>query len=226
MTYSVAIPAFNAARTIAETLHSILSQTVPPKEIVVVDDGSTDETAAIARAQSDIVKVITQENAGCGEATNRAIRATNSKVVATVDADDLWLPQKMEKQLKQLKQSNEKTFIFAHHRKFKHGSADFKSGSESGGLTRSDLVFYRKAFDHVGDIIDPPGGRGDMIDWLGRARELGYQFRTIDEVLVLRRIIPGSLSYGRDDTKDRGYLMVAYRAMQRRKALGKTGEES
>ncbi|WP_417809477.1 glycosyltransferase family 2 protein [Thioclava sp.] len=218
MTYSVAIPAYNAAKTIAEAITSVLAQTVPPSDIVVVDDGSTDDTAAIARAQSDTVKVITQDNAGCGQATSRAIKETLCDIVATLDADDLWMPDKMEKQLEILRQANKQTFVFGRHRHFKHGSDDYTTGHECDGKTRSDLVLYRAAFDHVGDIFDPPGGRGDMVDWLGRARELGYQFQVCNAVLVLRRIIPSSLSYGRDTAKDQGYLMVAHRAMMRRKA--------
>jgi len=226
MTYSVAIPAFNAAVTIADSIASVLAETIRPTDIVVVDDGSTDDTAAIARAQSDIVKVISQANAGCGQATSRAIKATMCDIVATFDADDLWVPDKMEKQLEMLRQANKQTFVFGRHRHFKHGSDDYTTGHECDGKTRSDLVLYRAAVDHVGDIIDPPGGRGDMVDWLGRARELGYQFQVCDAVLVLRRIIPGSLSYGRNNEKDRGYLMVAHRAMMRRKARAQMEGES
>lgn len=218
MTYSVAIPAHNAARTIAETLESVLAQTRPPHEIVVVDDGSTDETAAIAEAASPLVTVISQPKSGVGQACSQAIRAVRSSIVATVDADDLWLPHKMERQLERLACCDARTLVFARHRQFHHGSTDYTSGAERPGLTRSDLVFHRSVFDDIGDIIDPPGGRGDMVDWLARARERGCEFVKIDEVLVLRRIIPGSLSHGRDAAKDRGFLAVAHLAMQRRKA--------
>lgn len=217
MTYSVAIAAYNAAETIAETLRSVLDQTVAPAEIVVVDDGSTDATAQIAAGISDIVSVIRQPNSGCGPACSRAIAHTVHPVVATVDADDLWLPQKMEKQLAVLGDDTDRRLVFARHRQFHHGSDDFASGMLRDGRTRSDLVMRRAVFDEIGNIIDPPGGRGEMIDWMARAREAGCAFVQLDDVLVMRRIIRGSLSYGRDPAKDRGYLAVAYRAMQRRK---------
>lgn len=217
MKYSVAIAAYNAHRTLSETLASVLSQTVKPTEIVVVDDGSSDATADIARAASSLVRVIEQDNTGCGKASSRAIRATTCDIVATVDADDLWLPQKIEKQLRMLKKLGSRSFIFAKHRQFQHGSSDMTSGEVRPGITRSDLVFHREIFDEVGDIIDPPGGRGDMVDWLARAREIGIHFHTIDEVLVMRRAIAGSLSSGRDPAKDRGFLAVAHMALQRRK---------
>lgn len=222
MGYSVAITAYNAAETIAETLASVLSQSILPDEIIVVDDGSIDLTAEIAAAMSTKVRVIRQPNCGAGSACSRAIRATTSAIVATVDADDLWLPHKMERQLQVLDSSDARTFVFANHRQFHHGSHDLASGRQRPGMTRSDLVFRRSLFEEVGDIIDPPGGRGDMVDWLARAREIGCIFKVVDEILVLRRIIPGSLSYGRDAAKDRGYLAVAHMALQRRK---KRGEE-
>ena len=186
-------------------------------EVIVVDDGSSDDTARIAAGISDLVTVITQANTGCGAACSRAIRQTRQPIVATVDADDLWLPEKMEKQLAVLGSDDDRRLVFARHRQFHHGKADDETGAIRDGITRSDLVMRRAVFDQIGDIIDPPGGRGDMIDWLARAREAGCQFVHVDEVLVLRRIIKGSLSYGRDREKDRGYLAVAYRAMQRRK---------
>lgn len=217
MTYSVAIPAYNAAKTIGQTLAAVLNQTVPPRDVVVIDDGSTDETATIASAFSDTVRVLRQDNMGCGAAFTRAVRQTMMPVIAAVDADDVWLPHKMERQLSVLAETGPNTLIFARHRLFRHGSGDHTSGPTRPGLTRSDMVMTRDVFENVGDVIDPPGGRGEMIDWFARARELGFVFRNVDEVLVLRRIIPGSLSYGRDATKDRGYLAVAHRALQRRK---------
>ena len=217
MEYSVAIPAFNASRTIEETLCSVIAQTIRPCEIIVVDDGSTDQTGEIARSVSDLVRVIRQENTGCGGACSKAIRETRASIIATTDADDLWVPTKMEKQLKVLFEAGLGTLVFAHHRQFEHGSSAYANGKVRQGMTRTDLVFYRKDFEKIGDIIDPPGGRGEMVDWLARAREAGCHFEILNEILVLRRVISGSLSYGRNPLKDRGYVAVAYRAMQRRK---------
>lgn len=217
MNYSVAIPAYNASATIADTLRSVMAQTVAPTEIIVVDDGSDDGTAQIAASISDKVQVIRNENAGCGAATTCAVRATRYPIVATLDADDLWVPTKIEKQLRALGSESDKRMVFARHRQFVHGSDDFESGPIRPGLTRSDLVFYRAVFECVGDIVDPPGGRGEMVDWLARTREAGFIHHVVDEVLVYRRLIAGSLSYGRDAERDRGYLSVAYEAMKRRK---------
>ena len=92
--YSVVIPAFNAEATLGETIRSALEQTVPPAEILVVDDGSTDGTDAVAAGFADRVRVIRQDNAGPGAATSRGLAAVETPFAATLDADDLWLPGK------------------------------------------------------------------------------------------------------------------------------------
>ena len=221
LSYSVAIPAWNAARTIRETIVSVLEQTCPPDKVVVVDDGSTDNTAELAAAVSPRVEVIRSNNQGVGSATSLAIKACQSPVVAMVDADDLWLPEKMEKQLDCLRGLPDSTIVTCRQRLFLHGSADRSSGTVRGGAIRSAMTLHRHLFVRVGDIIDPPGGRGDMVDWLARARELGCAVHELDEPLVLRRVIEGSLSYGRQADKDRGYLYVAMRAIQRRREAEK-----
>jgi glycosyltransferase involved in cell wall biosynthesis len=100
---SVVVPAFNAANTIAETLHSISRQTYPALEIVVVDDGSTDATAEIARRHGDPrLRVVAKANGGVASARNAGIRDSKGAFVAFIDADDLWHPTKIAKQLQVL----------------------------------------------------------------------------------------------------------------------------
>ncbi len=97
---SVVIPAYNAERTIRVTLDSVLGQTVDDVEVIVVDDGSSDGTAGLVRAVPDErVRVLTQRNAGHAAARNTGIGDARGQFVAVVDADDLWVPQKLERQL-------------------------------------------------------------------------------------------------------------------------------
>lgn len=90
---SVIIPAYNAAVTIAETIDSALAQTLPPLDIIVVNDGSTDSTAAILDRYGDRIHVISQPNAGLSSARNAALRIARGEYVAFLDADDIWAPQ-------------------------------------------------------------------------------------------------------------------------------------
>lgn len=101
---SVVIPAYNAAPWIAETLASVLAQTLQDFEIIVVDDGSTDETAGIV-AKIEHLQYIHKANGGAASARNVGIRLARGDYIAFVDADDLWLPDKLRLQVKLLRQS-------------------------------------------------------------------------------------------------------------------------
>jgi hypothetical protein len=99
---SVVVPAFNAAATLERTLHSIAEQTYAELEIIIVDDGSTDETAALARAfcsRDDRGRLIRQPNAGVAAARNTGIKVARGEWLAPIDADDLWHPSKIERQV-------------------------------------------------------------------------------------------------------------------------------
>ena len=213
--YGVVIPVFNAAATIAETLRSVMAQSVKPDTIVVVDDGSTDDSAAVIGAMNLPVELLRQDNAGPGSATTWGIAALATPLVATLDADDLWLPNKIEAQLAHLERFSGTSGVFTHMRSFRDGQADARDAPAMPGWSRSTMLIRREVAAAVGPMVDPPGGRGEMIDWIARARETGFALDMMSEVLVLRRIRPGSLSYGRDAARDRGYLEVARLAMLR-----------
>jgi glycosyltransferase involved in cell wall biosynthesis len=219
--YGVVIPAFNAAATIAETLRSVVAQSVKPDDIVVVDDGSTDETMAVIDAMKLSVRLLRQDNAGPGSATTRGIAALSTPFVATLDSDDLWLPTKIEEQLAHFRRFPQASGVFTQLRQFRHDPSEAPDSTTVPGWSRSTMMIRREIVDAVGPIVDPPSGRGEMIDWIARAREAGLVLDMMDEVLALRRIRPGSLSHGRD-ARDRGYLEVARLAMQRR-ARNSTG---
>jgi glycosyltransferase involved in cell wall biosynthesis len=103
---SVVIPAHNAARTVRDAIRSALTQTVSDLEVVVVDDGSTDATAAEAQAVDDPrVRVISQPNGGAASARNTGMGRAVGTYVALLDADDLWLPDKLERQLAALRKT-------------------------------------------------------------------------------------------------------------------------
>ncbi|MBX9633673.1 MAG: glycosyltransferase [Magnetospirillum sp.] len=101
---SVIMPAYNNAGTVARALASIAGQTVRPREVIVVDDGSSDGTIAAVRAMADrmngvVLKLFRQANNGAGAARNRAIAEAEGEWLAFLDADDEWLPAKLERSL-------------------------------------------------------------------------------------------------------------------------------
>ncbi len=96
---SVIIPAYNSERFIRETLDSVLRQTYKRLEIIVVDDGSTDNTAGCVEGYHSSVRFFRQENAGVGSARSAGFRAASGDYIAFLDHDDIWLPEKLEIQL-------------------------------------------------------------------------------------------------------------------------------
>ena len=217
MNYSVVIPAYNAFETLAETLDSILAQSIAPAEVILVDDGSTDSTLEIATAYPGLVRVVSQSNRGCGNATSTGLELTKYPIIATCDADDIWLPHKMKQQLDYLDTHPESSIICSQLRLFHHHHFDREGGPIKDGYLRSTLVIRRAVYDLIGAILDYSGSRGDLIDWFARCRDAGLSIDLLPEVLCLRRIIPGSVSYGRNKELDRGYVMAAQRAILRKK---------
>jgi glycosyltransferase involved in cell wall biosynthesis len=97
---SAIITAYNSASYVHNAIDSILAQTYPPREVLVVDDGSRDDTAAVVQTRyGDRVRVIRQENTGPNGARNRGARETTGDWIAYLDADDTWVPHRLERQL-------------------------------------------------------------------------------------------------------------------------------
>src|SRR5690349_18059587 len=96
---SVVIPAYNAAAFLAPTLASVFAQDHRPIEVILVDDGSTDDTLAIARNWSPVLRVCHQDNAGPASARNRGIAMAQGDYLAFIDADDTWLPGRLRHHL-------------------------------------------------------------------------------------------------------------------------------
>lgn len=214
--YSVVIPAWNAEDTIAEALASVWTQTRPPARVIVVDDGSTDATVAAVRASGTPTEIISQANAGPGAATTAGIATVSTPYVAMLDADDLWLPDKIERQFAFLGSRAGTAIVFGHWQAFS-GNPVHRVAAPLPGWARTTLFAPTDVAKSVGPVIDPPGYAGDMIDWLARARDAGHGLSMLPELVALRRVRPGSLSNRNNELRDKGYLDVARRAILRRK---------
>lgn len=99
---SVVIPVYNRAHCIEKTIRSVLNQTWSRKEIIIVDDGSTDKTSDVVKAEFPEVVLLRQENRGVSAARNAGIRAATGKYIAFLDSDDIWFATKLEKQVHDL----------------------------------------------------------------------------------------------------------------------------
>jgi glycosyltransferase involved in cell wall biosynthesis len=101
---SVIIPSYNSACYLTDAVDSVLAQTVQDIEVLVIDDGSTDDTEAVMRRYGPPVRYLRQPNSGVAVARNHGIEASRSRYVAFLDADDTWMPRKLERQLTALEQ--------------------------------------------------------------------------------------------------------------------------
>ena len=140
---SVVVPAYNAFATIDETLRSIRSQSHEELEIIVVDDGSSDNTVVVAErhaAQDPRIRIIRQDNAGVAAARNRGWESARADFIAFVDADDLWGPTNIERQLQALIAGGEKTGLV--YSWFTVIDAE------------SRMVFKNTPCFHAGDVLD------------------------------------------------------------------------
>lgn len=113
---SVIMPAYNAALTLGGAISGVLTQTYPAVELVVVDDGSTDDTAQIAESFGDRVRLVRQANGGTAKARNTAISKATGEYIALCDADDILLPSYLEKAMARLAEAGERSFVSSNAR--------------------------------------------------------------------------------------------------------------
>ncbi len=202
---SVVVPAYNAAKTLDETLRSVRGQTHATLDIVVVDDGSTDATAMLAQTHADAdprVRLIRQANSGVAAARNTGWRAARSDFIALIDSDDLWAPHMVEKLLAALREGGPKVgvaycffaHINAHSMAYPYHYPDPCSGDVLDRILQhnftgcgSTMLVRREALIATGgfdDSLRAAGAQGcDDYLFCCRAAE-HFHFACVPEVLV------------------------------------------
>jgi glycosyltransferase involved in cell wall biosynthesis len=220
---AVVIPAWNAERYLAEALASVFAQTLPPAEVVVVDDGSTDRTAAVA-ADVPGVTVVRQANAGAAAARNRGVVASSAPLIAFLDADDLWLPEKLARQSAAIEDGA--GLVTVASEEFISPDLDDAERAaiapprQATGVLPSAMLVTREAFGRAGPF-DEGLRLGELIEWFDRCRAAGVRADHIGEVLARRRLHPGNL--GRQPGLDRtGYASALRAVLARKRASGGT----
>jgi glycosyltransferase involved in cell wall biosynthesis len=190
-TISVVIAAYNAERWIAATLDSILAQTEPAHEVIVVDDGSQDGTADVLSGYAGAVHVLRQDNAGPAPAFNRAVAAATGEYVAFSGADDLWDEHKLERQAAALRAQPEIDVAFTHACFF--GTENWEAGRPAAEGLLDGAAFTRAMYE-IGDLIPAPTAvvRRDLFERLG-----GYDpdFTSEDYEFWMRALEAGARFY-------------------------------
>lgn len=199
---SVVIPTYNYGRFVGEAIASALDQSLPPAEIVVVDDGSTDETEAVVRGFGERVRYIKQENAGVCAARNRGVKESKGDVIAFLDADDRVEPTALEKQAAVFESNKEIGLVYCGVREFDSETGKtLKTYLENAGdQVATNLLLWdgpviaapglvvvsRKAFEAVGgfDTQMKVGEDWDFCYRVARKFKVGF----VPELLVNYRI--------------------------------------
>ena len=214
--FSVVIPAYNAARTVSSAVTSVLRQTVADLEVIVVDDGSSDETAAVAAAVPDArVTVVSQANRGLPAARNAGIAQAQGRYVAFLDSDDLLLPRYLELSGEALERTAGAGFAYTDAYVFDEVSGRLRErsamarsnpptpppddhGEFLAALMRSNFVYVsttvpRKVLDDVGAFDESLTSAEDYDLWL-RILLSGYRAAWVPGRQALYRKHPGQMS--------------------------------
>lgn len=196
MKISVVIPAYNAEKTIEATLASVVKQTYAPAEIIVVDDGSKDNTCEVVSQKFPQVTLLRRENGGPAAARNQGIREATGTWIALLDADDTWLPNRLERQVP-LTADPEVAIIHSYVKPDSQAPEviDFATLWKKNCIANSTVLIRREAFEQVGGLNEAREliSVEDYNLWL-RLTHAGWKVRTCREVLVNYTPTPGSLS--------------------------------
>lgn len=212
---SVIIPTYNSVRFVTEAIDSVLNQTFKDFEILVVDDGSKDETKEVlAEKYGDSIRYLNKENGGVSSARNYGIEKAIGKYVAFLDADDVWMPKKLEKQVELLETNPEIGLCYVSTQRVDEDlnflntiearvfddycetlllNLNIVSGSCSSAIVRRDIISQTDGFDSKFSTY------ADWEMWLRLS--LLTKFAPVTEELVKYRMVKGSMSTNPNVTK-------------------------
>lgn len=210
-TFTVIIPAYNASQYLSDTIKSVLAQTFTDFELLIIDDGSIDNTAEIANHYCQLdnrVNLISQSNQGVSSARNQGIKLANGKYIAFLDSDDCWLPNKLVRHLEHLNE-NSKVGVSFGKVEFLNTSGELTGYlsnspltaieseyllSENPTITTSNIVARQEVFEQVGGF-DERISYSEDLEWLLRLACKGtWEIEGINEILTQYRTSQSSLS--------------------------------
>ena len=220
-TISAIIPAYNAGRYLAEAIESILAQSLRPAEIVVVDDGSTDETHVVVKRFGAAVRYAFQPHAGIGAARNRGVELAGGEMLAFLDADDLWTPSKLACQMAAFASAPPPDLVFGQVVQFPSPEIAEEVvkkiafvAQPTPGYLPSAMLLRRETFLRVGPFATH-WEVGEWVDWYVRAIDLGLRSLMLPEVVQRRRIHDTNQGIRKRDAQTE-YVRIVKASLDRR----------
>lgn len=226
---SVIVPAYDDGRWIGEALESILRQTRRADEVIVVDDGSTDDTAAVVARYGPPVRYERQTHAGAGAARNRGVEMAQGDYLAFLDADDLWMDDKLERQLAALAAEPGLDALFGHIQQFESAEPGCPNarhvrfvGEVLPGFVPDTLLIRAEAFRRIGPLREGLSV-GEFLPWFASAVDRGLSFRMAPDVVARRRVHTGNSGTGPGGDPRTAYARVLFEVMRRRRGEAPKG---
>jgi glycosyltransferase involved in cell wall biosynthesis len=227
---SVMIGVYNAEPYIAEAIDSVFAQTYDgPLELIVADDGSDDGTADVVRAYGDRVIYSRQENKGNGGARNLAVTLATADFFAFLDADDRFVPDKLERQMAALEGDPDLDIVFGHVQEFVSPELDEETRARvrpaaavQPWMAPNLMLIRRPAFEKVG-LFSETLKVGVTVDWFARADEAGLKTLMLPGVVLERRLHTSNNGLRHADKRSQ-YVHVLKAALDRRRAIAAAGD--
>jgi glycosyltransferase involved in cell wall biosynthesis len=221
---SCIVPVFNGERYLAEALDSILAQSYRPLEIIVADDGSTDGTPAVVASYGDRVRYESQPTAGPAATRNLGLRTARGAFVAFLDADDLWHPEKLARQMARFDARPEIGVCVTHVQNFwipdlteeERRFRGHRRAEALPGYYTSTLLARRSVFDTVGQF-NPALWHSDATEWFLRATEHGAVVELLPEVLTYHRLHHSNLSRREGEACRQEFVQLVKGSLERRR---------
>jgi glycosyltransferase involved in cell wall biosynthesis len=189
MLVSVIIPTYNRAAMIGDAIRSVLAQTYPHYEIIVIDDGSTDDTPAVLERFAGAIRVMRQQNAGAGIARNRAINAARGELIAFLDSDDEWMPHKLALQVDIMRARSDIGFLFTEFVVRKDDGAILRRGAALWLKNEIDWATIYPTAQQASSLgITAPAPSGDFTIYSGNMyRALMRHYHVLPTTAIVRR---------------------------------------
>ncbi|MBD2627212.1 glycosyltransferase family 2 protein [Trichormus variabilis] len=222
---SVIIPVYNCEKYLAEAIESVLAQTYQPLEIIVIDDGSTDTSAEIAKGFGSVVQYCCQANSGTAAARNRGIELAKGDFFAFLDADDFWVEDKLTRQMAAFINNPNLDVVFGQVEQFI--SPELANNLKAKlhvpnqlmpGHIPSALLIKRESFFQVG-LFETSWKLAEFASWQVRLTELGLQTMMLPDLVAKRRIHEANKGIQKKQYQTE-YIQILKASLDRRRAKG------
>jgi glycosyltransferase involved in cell wall biosynthesis len=220
---SVILPVMDGERWLGEAIESVLAQSYPRLELVVVDGGSSDRSAEIARSYAEVTYV-EQEGTGLAQAWNQAVEVSKGELIAFADGDDRWMPGKLDAQTELLEQRPELAGAIGLVRFFLTPGGTPPPGmrpelleGEHVALLPGALLVRRELFDSIGDF-DTSYEIAIDVDWFARLKDAGFELAPVAQVVLEKRFHSSNLSLSQPDLYHREMVRAMRDSAARQRA--------